>query len=215
MNDIGADAWKTGMLANVDIIQTIVERAKLYEVELIVLDPVMIAKGGDSLLHHEAVNSLKSELIPLAYIITPNRYEAQELAGLEIENLEQAKEAAIKIHDMGAQNILIKGGHITENGNAIDLLYNGKEYIEFKSKRIDTQNTHGTGCTYASAIAAGLAKGNDIKEAIHIAKAYITTAIQGADKLHIGSGQGPTDHIQGNIVKVNLDLVSVKNSNSI
>ena len=210
MTDIGADAWKTGMLLNAGIIQIIAERAKLYSVEFLIVDPVMVAKGGDPLLRPEAKNSLISELIPLAYVITPNRYEAQELTGLEIANLEQAKKAAIKIHNMGAQNILIKGGHISEKGVAIDLLYDGKSYIEFQAIRIDTQNTHGTGCTYASAIAAELAKGKAIIEAIHIAKAYITAAIQGADNLHIGGGQGPTDHLQGNIVKVNLDLVKVK-----
>ncbi|MFX1568613.1 MAG: bifunctional hydroxymethylpyrimidine kinase/phosphomethylpyrimidine kinase [Promethearchaeota archaeon] len=210
MSDIGADAWKTGMLSNAGIIQIIAEKAKLYNVEFLIVDPVMIAKGGDPLLQPEAKDSLISELIPLAYIITPNRHEAETLAGSEITDLEQAKKATIKIHEMGAQNILIKGGHISENGDAIDLLYDGKGYTEFRATRIHTQNTHGTGCTYASAIAAELAKGNDIKVAIHIAKAYITAAIQGADKLRIGSGHGPTDHLQGNIVEVDLDLVKVK-----
>ena len=209
MTDIGADAWKTGMLSNMGIIQIIAERARLYKVEFLIVDPVMIAKSGDPLLQPEAKHSLMTKLMPLAYIITPNRYEAEALASLEITNLEQAKKAAVKIHDMGAKNILIKGGHISEKGNAIDLLYDGKSFTEFQATRIDTQNTHGTGCTYASAIAAELAKGNAIKKAIHIAKAYITAAIQGANKLHIGSGHGPTDHIQGNIVKVDLNLVKV------
>jgi hydroxymethylpyrimidine/phosphomethylpyrimidine kinase len=212
MTDIGADAWKTGMLSNAETINTIANRAKFYEMELIIVDPVMIAKSGDSLLKIEAKKSLISELIPLSYVVTPNRYEAQELAGMEITNLEQAREASIKIFKMGAKNVVIKGGHIFEQGDAIDLLFDGEKFTEFHAQRIKTQNTHGTGCTYASAIAAELAKGNEIKKAIHIAKAYITTAIQLADELHVGKGHGPTDHSQRNIVEVDLDLIKIKTS---
>ena len=210
MTDIGADAWKTGMLVNAGIIEIVAERAKKYNLEFLIVDPVMIAKSGDHLLKVEAKNTLISELIPLAYLITPNRHEAQELAGLKILNLEQAKEASKRIYKMGAKHVLIKGGHISEEGGAIDLFYDGDSFTEYHSVRINTKNTHGTGCTYASAIAAELAKGNDVKNAVLIAKAYITAALKGADSLNIGHGHGPTDHLQRNLVKINFDLVKVK-----
>jgi len=210
MSDIGADAWKTGMLSNSEIIKVISERATYYNIEFLIIDPVMIAKGGDPLLKSEAMDSLISELIPLAYVLTPNRHEAQKLSGVEINNLKDARDAAINIFKMGAKNILIKGGHIMKEGEAIDLLYDGNTFTEFHSERIKTKNTHGTGCTYASAIAAELAKGNNIINAIHTAKAYITAAIKNADKLKIGKGHGPTNHFQDTVVDVNLDLVRIQ-----
>ena len=121
-----------------------------------------------------------------------------------------ARTAAKKIHDLGARNVVIKGGHLPDKENAIDLLYNGKKFIEFSTPRIETKNTHGTGCTFASAIAAELAKGEDIKKAVHIAKAYLTTAILKAENLIIGKGRGPTDHTQGFKVNVDLDLITIK-----
>ncbi len=210
MSDIGADAWKTGMLANSEIIEVVAERARKYNVELLIIDPVMIAKSGDPLLRDGAKNTLIKKLIPLAYVITPNRHEAQELARLEITNLHEAKDAAIKIFEMGVKNVVIKGGHLSEEGDAIDLLYNGEIFIEFHAKRINTQNTHGTGCTYASAIAAELAKEKSLIEAIHIAKAYLTAAIEKADELQIGKGYGPTNHFQGTMVDVNKNLIKIK-----
>jgi hydroxymethylpyrimidine/phosphomethylpyrimidine kinase len=210
MTDIGADAWKTGMLSNSEIIRVIANKAKEYDVNNLVVDPVMVAKGGDSLLNAEAKESLISELIPLAYIITPNRYEAQEIAGIKIINLELAKEAASRIYSKGAKRIVIKGADITKKGVIIDLLYDGKTFTEFHSEYIDTQNTHGTGCTYASAIAAEIAKDNDILKSIQIAKAYVQSAIHKADKLDIGNGHGPTDHSQGYIVNIDTKLAKIK-----
>ena len=210
MTDIGADAWKTGMLANAEIIRIIVNRARKYNVELLVVDPVMIAKSGAPLLKPESRDALISELIPLAYVLTPNHHEAQVLTGIDIKNLEDAREAAKMIHNQGAQNVIIKGGHLPNIEKAIDLLYDGKIFTEFHTARIKTKNTHGTGCTFASAIAAELAKGNVIKKAVHIAKAYITTAIQSAINLNIGHGHGPTNHSQDYIVDVNLNIVKVK-----
>jgi len=210
MTDIGADVWKTGMLSNAEIISVVADRAKYYEMELIVVDPVMIAKSGNPLLQIEAIDTLISKLIPLAYIVTPNRHEAQILSQTEINTIEQAKYAAVKINEMGAKNVVIKGGHIAKQGDAVDILYDGNEFIEFHTPRINTSYTHGSGCTFASAIAAELAKGNDIIKAIHIAKAYITAAIQRADNLHIGKKYGPTNHSQGQVVTVNLNLVDVK-----
>jgi len=210
MSDIGADSWKTGMLVNAEIIQVVADRARNYNVELLVIDPVMIAKSGDPLLKTVAIEALITELIPLAYVITPNHHEAQALTKLKIENLTDAREAAQEIHDQGAQNVVIKGGHLPGVRNAIDLLYDGSNFTEFHAHRINTKNTHGTGCTFASALAAELAKGNDIKSAVHTAKAYLTAAIQKADGLRIGKGHGPTNHSQGNFVEVDLSLVKVK-----
>jgi hydroxymethylpyrimidine/phosphomethylpyrimidine kinase len=210
MSDIGADAWKTGMLSNAEIIQVVADRASFYSIELLVVDPVMVAKSGDSLLNSKATSTLISKLIPLAYVITPNLHEAQNLVGLKISKIDEVQESAVKIFEMGAKNVVIKGGHVHDVNESIDILYDGKKFIEFRSPRIKTKNTHGTGCTFASGIAAELAKGNDVKNAVHIAKAYLTSAIQRADNLLIGKGHGPTDHLQGNVVKANLDLVSVR-----
>ncbi|MHA2036499.1 MAG: bifunctional hydroxymethylpyrimidine kinase/phosphomethylpyrimidine kinase [Promethearchaeota archaeon] len=210
MADIGADAWKTGMLANREIISIVADRARKYNIKLLVIDPVMIAKSGDYLLKPEAVEALVSELVSMSYLITPNHHEAQALTSINIENLTDTREAAQKIHKQGAQNVVIKGGHLPDDQHAIDLLYDGSNFIEFHAPRINTQNTHGTGCTFASAITAELAKGKDIKSAIHIAKAYLTAAIQKADHLRIGKGHGPTNHSQGTSVDVDLSLVEVK-----
>ncbi|MFW9867593.1 MAG: bifunctional hydroxymethylpyrimidine kinase/phosphomethylpyrimidine kinase [Candidatus Thorarchaeota archaeon] len=210
MTDIGADAWKTGMLANAEIIHVVADRARKYKVELLVVDPVMIAKGGNQLLKLDAIDALISELAPLSYVITPNHHEAQLLAKIDIKNLNDAREAAKRIYNMGAKHIVIKGGHLPGVTEVIDLLYDGEIFTEFAAPRINTKNTHGTGCTFASAIAAELAKGNVIKKAVHIAKAYLTSAIQKADYLSIGKGYGPTNHSQGLEVKVDLDLVNVR-----
>jgi hydroxymethylpyrimidine/phosphomethylpyrimidine kinase len=124
--------------------------------------------------------------------------------------LTDARKAAGKIHDLGAQNVVIKGGHLPDEEYAIDLLYNGKKFIDFITPRIKTKNTHGTGCTFASAIAAELAKGKGIKNAIYVAKAYLTAAILKAENLNIGKGYGPTNHIQDFMVDVDLDLITIK-----
>lgn len=208
MKDIGADMWKTGMLANKHIVETVAKCARKYEVPIVV-DPVMLARGGDPLLKLNAVETYKTKLFPLTFILTPNRKEAEFISGELIEDLEDTKQVAKIIHKFGPRNVLIKGGHINTENEAIDVLYDGKEFTEFHSKRINTKNTHGTGCTYASAIAAEIAKGNDVKHAIHIAKAYITAAIMKADELQIGKGHGPTNHFQGISVPVDLSLVSL------
>ncbi|KKM95407.1 hypothetical protein LCGC14_1188500 [marine sediment metagenome] len=210
MSDIGADAWKVGMLANAKIIRVVAERARKYNIELLVIDPVMVAKGGDPLLEPEAIKALILELIPLAFVVTPNLHEAYTLTDVTIENIVDAKEAARKIYNMGAKNVLIKGGHMPKEDESIDLLYDGRNFIEFHAPRINTKNTHGTGCTFASAIAAELAKGSDIKKAVHIAKAYLTAAIQMADDQNIGQGHGPTNHSQGFKVNVDLGLIRIR-----
>ena len=210
MSDIGADAWKIGMLVNANIIRVVAERARKYNIELLVIDPVMVAKGGDPLLEPEAIKALILELIPLAFVLTPNLHEAYTLTDVTIENIVDAKEAARKIYNLGAKNVIIKGGHMPKEKKSIDLLYNGTKFIEYHVDRIKTENTHGTGCTFASAIAAELAKGSDIKKAVHIAKAYLTAAIQMADDQNIGQGHGPTNHSQGFKVNVDLDLIRIR-----
>ena len=192
MQDIGADAVKIGMLSNAQIIKTVSKKIKKYQVKNLVIDPVMVAKGGDRLLRVDAVKELKQDLIPLAMIVTPNLGEAEVLSELRIQNIEDMKKAARKIYKLGAKNILIKGGHLLSN-KAIDLLYNGENFREFKAERINTKNTHGTGCTLSSAIAAGLAQGKKVEEAVNTAKKYITLAIQ--NSLDIGHGHGPLNHL--------------------
>lgn len=192
MADIGAHAVKTGMLSNSKIIAVVAEKMRRYQVENLVVDPVMVAKSGDALLKEEAHVTLIHDLFPLAKVITPNLHEARVLSRLPISNLEEMKEAAKAIHRLGPQNVVVKGGHL--EGNSIDLLYDGHRFLEFSGPRINTKNDHGTGCTFASAIAAGLAKGQDVPKAIETAKEYITQALQGAIDWHLGEGHGPVHH---------------------
>jgi hydroxymethylpyrimidine/phosphomethylpyrimidine kinase len=192
MQDIGADAVKTGMLSNTQIIKIVNKKIKEYQVKNLVIDPVMVAKGGDRLLREDAIEALKEDLIPLAMVVTPNLSEAEVLTGLKIKNIDDMKKAARKIYKLGPKNVLIKGGHLLSN-QAVDLLYNGESFIEFSSERINTKNTHGTGCTLSSAIAAGLAQEREVEEAVEIAKRYITLAIK--NSLAIGHGHGPLNHL--------------------
>jgi len=188
--DLYPDAVKIGMVSNEEIIKTIAKGLKEYGVEKVVLDPVMIAKSGDPLLKPEAMKALKEELLPLSLVVTPNLMEAKELTGMEIKNISDMKEAAKKILSLGAKVVLVKGGHL--EGEAVDVFYDGVEFYEIKAERINTKNTHGTGCTFSSAIAANLALGYDLLEAVKRAKRYITGAIK--NSLSIGHGVGPTNH---------------------
>jgi hydroxymethylpyrimidine/phosphomethylpyrimidine kinase len=201
MSDIGADAWKTGMLSNAEIIRVVADRARHYGIERLVVDPVMVAKGGDPLLRPEARDALIEELVPLAYLVTPNHHEAQVLTGLDIHNLADMREAAEVIQRMGARYVVVKGGHLPEAGDAVDVLYDGQDFTEFRAPRLKTSNTHGTGCTFASAIAAELAKGQKIHEAVRVAKEYLTTALRAATDLHLGQGHGPLNHFLGREVE--------------
>ena len=194
MNDFGADAWKTGMLVNDEIIKIVSKKVVEYNIEKLIVDPVMVAKGGDLLLRKEANYALIENLIPLAYIITPNHHEAEVITNMKINNLIDAEDGAKLIYKMGAKNVLIKGGHIPNIKDAIDILYDGKDITQIKAPRIETKNTHGTGCTYASSIAAEIAKGNDVKTAINISKEYLTKAILSAKNLELGKGHGPLNH---------------------
>ncbi|WP_270179268.1 bifunctional hydroxymethylpyrimidine kinase/phosphomethylpyrimidine kinase [Alkalihalobacillus sp. CinArs1] len=192
LSDIGADAIKTGMLFSAEIIQTTALKLKEYNVTNLVIDPVMIAKGGSTLLEKEAVESLKTDLLPLASVITPNIPEASVLLnGMEIQTIEDMEKAAMELTNYGCQGVLVKGGHM--NGkDSVDVLYVDQKYYYYESKRIDTKHTHGTGCTFSACIAAELAKGKSISESVSVAKEFITSAIQ--HSLPLGSGIGPTNH---------------------
>ena len=192
MTDIGADAVKTGMLANAEIIAVVAAKVREHHLPNLVVDPVMVAKSGDSLLREDARQTLVRELIPLAKVITPNLHEARVLTGIEIESLEHMREAAQAIYELGAQNVVVKGGHLPGSDESVDILNDGHDFIEFAAPRIETRNTHGTGCTFASAIAAGLAKGKSVPEAVKAAKEFITMALQ--HSLTLGRGHGPTNH---------------------
>jgi hydroxymethylpyrimidine/phosphomethylpyrimidine kinase len=200
MSDIGADAWKTGMLSNAEIIRAVAERAHHYGVERLVVDPVMVAKSGDALLRSEARDALIQDLLPAAYVITPNHHEAQVLTGLAISGLDDMRRAARSIHELGARYVVVKGGHLPAVQAAIDVLFDGQAFYDFESPRIDTPNTHGTGCTFASAMAAELAKGLPVRQAVGMAKAYLTAALQAAVDLQLGQGHGPLNHFLGHEV---------------
>ncbi len=189
--DIGVDAAKTGMLSSSEIMDMVARKIEQYEIEKLVIDPVMVAKGGAMLIREEAKKTVIDRLLPLAYVITPNVPEAEELTGMTITTVEQMEEAARVIHEMGARNVFLKGGHMP--GDALDVLYDGTGFHRFTSERIDTKNTHGTGCTISAAIATGLAQGMNVYEAVSRAKEYITAAIRAA--LPIGGGHGPTNHM--------------------
>jgi len=192
VRDIGADAVKTGMLANAAIIEVVAAKVKEYKLPNLVVDPVMVAKSGDSLLEKNAVSALRDLLIPLATVVTPNLPEAEVLVGRRLAGDEDIRRAAQEIVARGCRAVVMKGGHRTDTDEMVDLLYDGREFREFVGPRIDTMNTHGTGCTFASAIAAGLAKGHSIAEAVGQAKEYLTEALRHA--YPVGHGRGPVHH---------------------
>lgn len=190
--DMGTDALKTGMLFSGEIIQSAARGIEKFGWKKVIVDPVMIAKGGASLLQEEAIRAMKEYLIPLAMVITPNIPEAEVLTNMSIRSLDDRKQAAGKLHRLGVKNVVIKGGHAEGGEELIDLLYDGKDFFYFTSKRIVTENTHGTGCTFAAAITAELAKGQTVKEAVETAVSYVHAAIE--MDLKIGKGHGPTNH---------------------
>lgn len=201
LSDIGADAIKIGMLFSPELIHTVAEGLRQWAATVpVVLDPVMVAQSGDPLLKEEAVAALKEELIPLARLITPNLPEAAVLLGRAIAGKAAMEEATRELAALGCANVLVKGGHLEENreedGSSDDLLYLGAEQrlIRLSGERIPTRNNHGTGCTLSSAIAAGLARGLDLVEAVHRGKHYISAAIRAGADYRIGRGHGPVHH---------------------
>ena len=191
MADIGADAVKTGILPNADIIGSVAQRIASHSLTPAVIDPVLVSRTGARILDDAALEAVRAELLPLATVLTPNTDEARLLTGAEATDAEGLRRAAgILVHELGAGAALVKGGRL--DGPATDVLYDGSEFITFTSERIETRNNHGTGCTLASAIAAGLAHGRSLPDAVQRAKDYVTQAIRSG--FLIGSGNGPLNH---------------------
>ncbi len=190
MQDIGAQAMKTGMLSSAAIVGTVGDRIEAWEVDRLVVDPVMVAKSGDFLLQEDAVQSLVIALLPMAMVVTPNLPEAQVLSGLTIDSMELKEEAARAIHAFGPRFVVIKGGH--NEGDPDDLVFDGAAFTVLPGSRIDTRNTHGTGCTFSAAITARLALGDAPLDAIAEAKSYISRAL--ASSYAVGAGHSPVNH---------------------
>lgn len=190
LSDFGAGAAKCGMLSTAPIIEAVAATLADEPVEKLVVDPVMVAKSGDALLQPDARQALIERVLPLALVVTPNLPEAESLAGIPVASRPDMEEAARRIHRLGPRYVLVKGGHL--KGDAIDLLWNGKAFTAFRAPRIDSGNTHGTGCTLSAAIAAGLARGQAIGDAIRDAKAYVTRAIR--EGFAAGRGVGQLRH---------------------
>jgi len=190
VEDVPPSAAKTGALGNLGVIEAVAREARGFPFPLVV-DPVMISKHGMALMAEEARAALIFQMIPLAHLLTPNLHEAAALTGREVDSLDSMKIAALALRDLGARNVLIKGGHL--DGPAIDLLLDSTgQFHQFRSNRIDTPNTHGTGCTYSAAITAGLAKGVPLPIAVARAKQWVTEAIRTNPRL--GHGHGPLNH---------------------
>lgn len=211
-SDLGVDALKTGMLFDAEIIRAVAAEIRRFGWKRVVVDPVMIAKGGETLLRREAVAALREELLPLAQVVTPNLPEAEVLSGLPIRTMQERREAAKRIRAMGPELVVIKGGHdegntrVSENVSVsgkswpssqagvevVDLVYDGSHFTELAGLRVQTVHTHGTGCTFSAALTAALAKGAALQEAVRTARAFIQAAIE--DSLELGRGHGPTNH---------------------
>ncbi|RCJ21055.1 hydroxymethylpyrimidine/phosphomethylpyrimidine kinase [Nostoc sp. ATCC 43529] len=193
VEDIGVQAAKTGMLLNQEIIFAVAQQVETLQIHNLVVDPVMVSRTGAQLIDDDAVKTLCHTLIPKAAIITPNRYEAQILSGLEIYSLDDMQAAAEIIHKtLRTKAVLVKGGGMQGNLRGIDIWFDGEKLEVLTTKQVETTNTHGTGCTLSAAIAANLAKGKNLWPAVQQAKEYVTTALTYA--LDIGEGQGPVGH---------------------
>ena len=191
MSDVGCDAAKLGMLSNEKLVEAVAEKIDQYGIEKLVVDPVMSSKGGTALLRN-STELLKKEILPMALIVTPNIPEAEILSSVSISNISDMKIAAEKIHSLGAKNVLVKGGHLAKNHPAVDIFFDGEGFEELTSERIETKNTHGTGCTFSAAVCAFLAKGMSLSVSLENSKAFVTEAIR--NSLEIGKGHGPLNH---------------------
>jgi hydroxymethylpyrimidine/phosphomethylpyrimidine kinase len=199
VGDIGVDAVKTGMLLNREIMAAVASGVEAWNIGNLVVDPVMVSRSGDRLIDDGAIAFLQDVLIPMAAVVTPNRFEAQILSGLEIASVDDMRSAAEKIHSLGAKAVLVKGGGMTGDLRGIDVWFDGTRLDVLKTENVDTANTHGTGCTLSAAISANLALGKDLFTAVTLAKNYVTTALKYA--LDIGEGQGPVGHFFPLLVK--------------
>jgi hydroxymethylpyrimidine/phosphomethylpyrimidine kinase len=193
-SDLGADAVKTGMLPNAAVVEAVAAAIHALDIPLLVVDPVMIAKSGDRLTDDEALAAMKSELLARALVVTPNIPEAEVLSGITIGTAEDCREAARRIHGLGAAAVIIKGGHLP-TADISDLLFDGHRFREFRHERVAGPHTHGTGCTFAAALTSQLALGRSLEEAIPLAQSYVAGAIRHAPGL--GRGHGPMDHFWG------------------
>lgn len=195
MEDIGADAIKVGMLHSAEVIVTVAERLRRYPQVPVVVDPVMVAKSGDRLLREDAVTALRGVLLPLATVLTPNLPEAETLLGRRVRDRDAMNAAAIDLLQLGPRAVVVKGGHLAGGDSTDVLALAGETTVRwFQAPRATTSNTHGTGCTYSSAIAAGLARGAGIAEAVEQAKRYLTGAITAGATFKLGGGHGPVHH---------------------
>jgi hydroxymethylpyrimidine/phosphomethylpyrimidine kinase len=190
--DLAIDATKVGMLANAAIVEAVAAAIQEVELPLVVVDPVLVSTSGRRLLDDDGVQALLSELLPLALVVTPNVAEAEALSGKRIVTMSDAREAARRLHDMGARAVIITGHGAQSRGQVVDLIFDGKTFHESRVARVDSTNTHGTGCTYASAVAAGLALGGELHDAAARAQQYVAGAITHAPG--IGHGRGPLNH---------------------
>jgi hydroxymethylpyrimidine/phosphomethylpyrimidine kinase len=190
MSDIGVQAAKTGMLSSAEIIDVVVGAIRRFNIRNLVVDPVMVAKGGARLLRDDAVDALRRRLLPLAAVVTPNLPEAEVLLGRPIRTIDERRQAARDLVALGARAAVVKGGH-TDDDQAIDHYFDGADLVDLQSPRIATTNTHGSGCVFSAAIAADLAKGSDSLAAVHLAKEFITRAIERS--LEVGRGHGPVN----------------------
>ena len=191
VGDIGADAVKTGMLSSTAIVETVAEKVREHRLSRLVVDPVMVAKSGDRLLRTDAVEALRRKLLPLALVVTPNLPEAELLADRHARTDAEIRDLARAIHALGPRYVIVKGGH-RDDAEAIDLLFDGDQFAEFRAERVPTIHTHGTGCTFAASIAANLARGRDVTAAVRAAKTYLTAAIREA--YVVGHGRSPVHH---------------------
>lgn len=190
--DLRPMATKTGMLATAELIHTVADGIHRHDLANVVVDPVAASKHGDSLLAADAVDTLRDVLLPRATVVTPNLGEVELLTGVSVRTVEDLPRAAAAMHALGPAWVLVKGGHLPDNSDAVDLLYDGQQTFEISAVRCESSDTHGTGCTLSSAIAAYLARGMNVPTAVNEAKSYITGAIQHG--IRIGSGIGPVDH---------------------
>src|SRR5438477_3562015 len=192
LSDIGADAVKTGMLANAELVAVVAAKLRTHEVENVVVDPVMLSSGGRKLLDAAGIELIIRDLLPLALIVTPNTEEAAVLSGRNVETWGDARQAARIIVERGARSVVITGGDFIDEDSSTDLYFDGHSFREYTAVRVRTTSTHGTGCTFSAAIAAGIAKGLNVEGAIALAKSYVTLALQ--HSYPISHGHGPPHH---------------------
>jgi len=200
VSDIGVDAAKTGMLASAAIVEAVAEAVSRFGVPNLVVDPVFVSKHGHRLLEEDAVSGLRDRILPLATLVTPNLPEAAGLAGFDVTSRDLMEDAAEVIRAIGPAAVLVKGGHLEGSPTSDDLFFDGDRMEWLSAERIDTPNTHGTGCTLSSSIAAYLGRGDGLPDAVRKGKAFVTQAIRGA--LPIGAGIGPVDHLWGTTPQV-------------